>query len=385
MTVSKLTILVSGMIAAEPNQGGTTWVVLQYLLGLRRLGHRVWFVEPLKSASLRPAGASLAESANVAYFRQVMEDFRLAEAAGLFVEESREIFGLSWDEMTRRAAATDLLINLSGLLRDGELLHRIPQRVWLDLDPGFVQLWQTQGIDMGFDGHTHFGTVGTRIGTPQCDLPTCGRDWIPTLQPVVLDEWPVENGADGGAFTTIANWRGYGSVERNGVHYGQKAHSWRNLMGLPRLTSEELLTALAIHPGESKDLTALAANGWNLIDPASVAADPASYRQFIRESKGEFGVAKSGYVAGQSGWFSDRSACYLASGRPVLAQDTGFSAELPTGEGLLRFRTTEEAAEGLESISRDYVQHARAARRIAEEHFDSDVVLSRLLSRVGAA
>ena len=143
------------------------------------------------------------------------------------------------------------------------------------------------------------------------------------------------------------------------------------------------MSALAIHPGESKDLAALKENGWQLLDPAQVAATPASYQQFIQGSKAEFGIAKSGYVASRCGWFSDRSVCYLASGRPVLAQETGFSRFLPTGAGLFAFQTADDVLAAIEEVNADYPRHARAARTLAEEFFDSDKVLSRLLERIG--
>ncbi|HEX6186671.1 MAG TPA: hypothetical protein VFZ40_01215, partial [Pyrinomonadaceae bacterium] len=182
--------------------------------------------------------------------------------------------------------------------------------------------------------------------------------------------------------TAIGNWRGYGSIEHGGVFYGQKAHSLRQFFELPRLTQEKFMLAFSIHPEERKDLAALATNGWELIDPNLAAGTPAQYRQFIQTSKAEFGIAKSGYVESQCGWFSDRSVCYLASGRPVIAHDTGFSRYLPAGEGLFSFQTKEDVLSAVEEINRDYSRHSRAARALAEEYFDSDKVLTRLLDSV---
>jgi hypothetical protein len=389
MTRRGLTILFSGMIAGDPWQGGATWAVLQYLLGFRRLGHDVLFVEPVKPSSLRPAGATLAESANASYFQQVAGEFDLLGRSALLLDGgTTECFGLPYPEVLETCRRADVLINVSGMLADPTLLERVPVRAYLDLDPGFVQMWQAvQGIDMRFDGHTHFLTVGQSIGRPECPVPTCGRQWVATLPPVVLEQWPMSGPEPpaGGPWTTIANWRGYGSIEHDGVFYGQKAHSLRTLIDLPGLTAERLELALAIHPQEVNDLSALRAHGWRLLDPQAVAATPAGYRRFVQNSKGEFGVAKSGYVASRSGWFSDRSACYLASGRPVVAQDSGFSRHLPTGEGLLAFDTADAAAASLERVARDYARHSRAARQLAEECFDSDKVLGRLLDMLGAA
>jgi hypothetical protein len=269
------------------------------------------------------------------------------------------------------------------MLRDAELVGPPPLRVFLDLDPAFNQLWHAEGIEMGFDLHNRFATVGLGLGEPECPVPTCGREWIKTLPPVVLPRWEQATAA-GTAFTTVANWRGYGSVEWEGKRYGQKAHSVRKLLELPQLTGEQVELALAIHPDEAEDLSALRNHGWNLADPVAVAGSPNRYADFVRASKGEIGIAKEGYVESRCGWFSDRSACYLASGRPVVAQDTGFPAHLPTGEGLHPFTTAEEAAAAIEVLSADYEHHAEAARTLAEDLFDSTMVLSQLLDLVSA-
>ena len=375
-------ILISGMVAADPGQGGATWAVMQYVLGLRELGHDVWFVEPIASGAIRPADAPLAASVNARYFQDVVSRFGVRDRAALLRQDTRETVGVSYATLRQAAAECELLINISGMLRDPALRDRIPCRVYLDLDPAFNQLWHSAGIDVGLDGHTHHVTVGTCVGQPSCDIPTCGRNWIRTLQPIVLSEWTASPGDAAAPWTTIGNWRGYGLIEHRGRRYGQKAHSLRRLLAVPRRTSERLLLALAIHPAETRDLAALKENGWDLADPGTVSATPDDYRDFIHSSKGEFGIAKSGYVLSQSGWFSDRSVCYLASGRPVLAQDTGFSEAIPTGRGLVAFATEDEAAAGLEIISGNYDSHAKAARELAEASFDSARVLNRLLSAV---
>lgn len=375
-------ILISGMIAADPFQGGATWAVLQYVLGLRELGHDVFLVEPIAPAALEPADAPLVASVNARYFQAVVHRFGLQERAALLRQDTRETVGVPYTVLRQAAADGDLLINISGMLREPELRDATSRRVYLDLDPAFNQLWHAAGIDVGFDGHTHYVTVGTCVGRAGCGIPTCGRTWITTLQPIVLSEWPATRGNTSAAWTTIGNWRGYGSIEYEGRHFGQKAHSMRRFLEVPRRTSEELLLALAIHPDEEKDLAALKQNGWNLADPAGVAATPDDYRAFIQASKGEFAIAKSGYVQARSGWFSDRSICYLASGRPVLAQETGFSDVIPTGCGLITFSTEDEAIAGLEAISGNYARHVNAARELAEATFDSARVLKRLLNEV---
>jgi hypothetical protein len=385
VTRDRLAIAFSGMLAATPGQGGATWAVLQYVLGLKRLGHRVCLVEPVSADAQQPGDAGLARSPSAAYFAGVVDRFDLRDDAALLLAGTRRTLGLPYDRLIAIAHEADVLINVSGMLTDPALLEPIPTRVYLDLDPAFNQLWQLQGIDMRFAGHTHFATVGLAIGADDCRVPTGGIDWITTTQPVVLSEWPVAERVEWDALTTIANWRGYGSIEHEGVLYGQKAHSLRRFMDLPTRTDERLVLALSIHPDETSDLTALAANGWELVDPATVADTPDAYRRFVQGSKAELGVAKSGYVLSRSGWFSDRSVCYLASGRPVVAQETGFSRYLPSGAGLLAFETGDDALAAIEELRRDYRRHRRAARALAEAHFDSDRVLTDLLARVGAA
>lgn len=382
----QLRIIVSGMIAADPHQGGATWAVLQYVLGLQRLGHDVCFVEPVPQRALKKGHCAFADSASAAYFRKTVSAFGFTGRAALLLAGTEETVGLTYPELRAVAGRADVLFNISGMLEDPALIERIPTRVYLDLDPAFIQLWHTaHGIDMRFAAHTHFVTVGRGIGQADCPIPTCGLDWIPTFQPVVLAEWPVATHLERDALTTIANWRGYGSVEHEGRHYGQKVHSLRQFYALPKRCAEMFSPALAIDPGEEKDVAALRENGWDVLDPAAMAATPHSYRRFIQGSKAEFGIAKTGYVHSRSGWFSDRSACYLASGRPVIAQETGFSRELPAGEGLFAFQTIDEAIASIDAMSADYDRHRRAARGLAEEYFDSGKVLSRLMEKVGAS
>jgi hypothetical protein len=379
----RLGIVVSGMMAGDPYHGGATWAVLQYVLGLRRMGHDVYFVEPVADSSIRPKGARLDDSNNARYFHDVVTRFGLSDRAALLRRDTHDTVGIEYDRLAHAAARADVLLNISGMLTDAALVAPIPVRVYLDLDPAFNQLWHAaEGIDIRLAGHTHFATIGMRIGRSGCDIPTCGVQWIHTLQPLVLSEWPAAPPNAAGPWTTVGNWRGYGSVEYRGVLFGQKAHSLRRLLHLPRRTGEEFVLAMAIHPDETKDLEALAEYGWHLVDPRRICSTPDDYRQFIASSKAELAVAKSGYVAARCGWFSDRSVCYLASARPVLAQDTGIRGILPTGCGLVTFSTEDEAVAGVEAINSDYPHHAAAARAIAQEYFDSDRVLGALLEAV---
>jgi hypothetical protein len=352
-------IVVAGMVSDVPGQGGASWAVLQYVLGLRRLGHDVVLVEPVRSLE-RSAG----------YFRMLARAFAL-DAVLLERDSGRRI------ELTRRQPdGGDLLLNLSGALAEGVTADL---SVYVDLDPGFTQAWHTQGIDVGLDRHDRFVTVGRSIGQTGCPIPDCNRTWLSIPQPVVLDHWPYATRLEYHAATTVGHWRSYGSLVHDGIYYGQRAHAARELIRLPELSNVQVLLALGIDPAEEDDLAALRRHGWQLTDPARVASTPSAYRNFVQGSLLELGIAKRGYVTSNSGWFSDRSVCYLASGRPVVAQDTGFSAWLPTGEGLLSYRTAEEAAAALDEVARDYERHRLAARRLAEEMFDSDRVLQEVL------
>jgi hypothetical protein len=364
------------MIAAVPREGGATWAVLQYLLGLRRLGWQVYFVE-----SLDLGGPGASES--VAYCVSVMDRFGLSDRWALLDAGTDRTAGLTRHELEPLARSADILVNLSGTLVDPQLFELIDVRVFLDLDPAFIQLWHTvEGIDMGLDAHTHFVSIADSIGAPGAAIPACDRSWLPTLPPVVLEEWAPATGRTHNGVTTVAHWRGYGSIEHDGKHFGQKVHSWRSLAQLPRKSAQQFEPALEIHPGDEPDLQDLVSNGWKILDPSAVASGPDAYHRFVQGSRAELCVAKSGYVVSDSGWFSDRSACYLASGRPVIAQDTGFGRRLPTGDGLFSFRSADDVVRILEELNSRYHHHRLAARRIAEEYLDSDRVLGELLSRI---
>ncbi|MEY2513795.1 MAG: hypothetical protein QOJ89_1153 [bacterium] len=365
-----LRIVLSGMLAGVPYQGGASWAVLQYLLGLRRLGHDVLFVEP-----------AVADVRTRAYFDALVDRFGLHGRAVLLDPASGATSGIARARVLEFAAGADLLLNISGMLADDELLAAIAVRAFVDLDPAFTQLWcEADGIDMGFGRHNRFVTIGGRIGAEDCAVPTCGQDWITTLQPIVLEHWPVAGRCQRDALTTVGHWRSYGSIEHGGVHYGQKAHALRGLLDLPRRSGASFTLALGIHEDERCDLAALHEHGWELLDPALVARSPDTYADFVRGSWAEFGLAKSGYAASACGWFSDRSISYLASGRPVLALDTGFGADVPVGDGLIAFSTVDEALAGIESLRGGYERHRRAARVLAEDVFESDRVLGRLLA-----
>jgi hypothetical protein len=372
--VTPLRILLAGTFAGVPGQGGATWAVLQYALGFRRLGHDVVLVDPCS-----------ADPAVTAYFERVVTSAGLAGRAAL-VHPGRTATGMPFADVARFAAAADVVVNLAGVLHDAELCGPAARRLYVDLDPGFTQLWHAEGIDMHLAGHDAFASVGGALGNAGCSVPTGGIDWSPTLPPVVLDQWPVSTAPPVHGFTTVGHWRSYGPVTFAGVHYGQKAHALRALIDLPRrVPGARFEPALAIHDGDRCDRDTLVASGWRVLDPAVVAVDPDRYRAFVAGSTAELGVAKSGYVTSRAGWFSDRSACYLASGRPVVAQDTGWTRFLPAGEGLLAFTDRDSAAEAVRDVLSDWPRHTKAARLVAEELLDARVVLARLLELAGVA
>lgn len=381
--------IVSGALANKPFNGGEAWVRLSWALGLRRLGFDVCFVEEIASVDcVGPDGApaGFSASANRAHFDAVVEGFGLDGHAGLLCDAGRESSGLGLAEIRERAAYADLLVNISGHLRIEEILSAPRRRLYVDLDPGFTQAWHADE-DLAFEiaGHDHYATVGLNVGKPGCPIPGCGIDWIPTLPPVLLDEWPATPAPAGRPrFTTVASWRSpYGQLELDGRTMGLKHHQFRRLIELPeRVEGAEFELALEIHPGDDADRRALEDHGWAIVGPRAVAATPQGFRDYVSASSAEFSVAQGVYAESGSGWFSDRTAAYLACGRPALVQDTAIGAELRPGEGLLTFSSLEEAVAGAERIAAE-PSNAAAARRFAEERLDSDLVLGRLLGAIG--
>ncbi|MBI2821058.1 MAG: hypothetical protein HYX74_02425 [Acidobacteria bacterium] len=381
-------VVIAGSLAQRHRAGGHTWVFLQYLLGFRRLGWDVLFLDRLEpEMSVDSDGRSCPpeQSANLRYFLNVMDRFNLRGSFALLCHGGRQCIGLARDEVLDRVRNSAFLLNVMGFLTDEEVLGCAPRRVFLDIDPGFGQMWRELGLADLFAGHDTCVTIGENIGRPGCTIPTCRLQWIATPQPVVLDHWKPYPAVGDRWFTSVATWRGtYGPIHYSGKTYGLRVHEFRKFVLVPRLSGLPFQMALDIDPAEVGDLALLAGNGWELQDPGSVAGDPWAYRSYIRDSRAEFAVAKNLYVETQSGWLSDRSICYLASGKPVLVQDTGIQGSYPTGEGLLLFSTLEEALAGVDDIAHDYARHARAARALAEEYFDSDKVLSRLVHKLGA-
>lgn len=380
-------VVVGGSLAQRPGYGGHAWALLNYLLGFQRLGYDVLFVDRLDSEMALGADglpSAAARDRCVRWLVDVMEGAGLGDCYTLRLGEAGETVGRPRSEAIEFARGSLLMLNVMGFVNDEEILAAAPRKVFLDIDPGFGQMWKELGLHDMFAGHDAFVTVGERIGEPDCLIPACGIEWITTPHPIVLEEW---SSAEGGcAVTSVGSWRGpFDPVEFRGRRFGLRAHELRKLLGLPAMVDVELELALDIDPGDSDDLEALRANGWKLADPAVVAGDPESYRRYIAASQAELMVAKGIYVDTRGGWFSERSIAYMASGKPVIAQDTGFSDRYPCGEGLIAFSDVDGAREGIEAVCGDWSRHSRAAREIAAEHFEAGKVLGRLIERLGAA
>jgi hypothetical protein len=375
-------IVFSGVIGRLP-VGGHAWIAMQYLVGLRELGHDVMFLEDAGDESWvynwDTEQLTTALDYPSAYVRDCLEPFGFegrwiyragAASAGMSVEQCR-----------RFCRDADLLLIWAVPFTVWREEYDWPaKRAYIDADPGFTQIRLLTGdapLTETVDRCERLFTIAQRFAQPDCTVPHDGRSWARTVSPVVLSQWPATPPAAAGAFTSIMQWRGFRDVAYNGTTYGQKDREFPKFLELPRLTRQTLRVAVTgVAPDD------LTHHGWEVLPGWVASRTPASYQAFIQQSKAEFGIAKHGYVAMRAGWFSDRSACYLASARPVLLQDTGLDSWLPVGRGVHTFSTVAEAVEGLDRIAAHYARESRAAREIAEEHFATDRVLPALLNHV---
>jgi hypothetical protein len=372
------TIIVAGALANKPGNGGEAWVRLSWVRGLRLLGFDVWLVEELHGATRDGIDTSLA----TAWFSSISERFGLSGRTVLVTPDV--VLGLddlgSVQDLLRDAV---LLVNISGNLRREDLFKLARRAAYVDLDPGFTQIWWARGIGNLYleAHHVHF-SVGERIGTPRCPIPTSGLRWHPCRQPVLLDDWPLTPIPRTAAFTTVATWRcPFGTVDWAGETYGLKVHEFRKLIGLPRRSPVPLELALSMADADRPDLERLKANGWRVRDAASVSDSPERFRRYVQESAGEFGVAQGVYARANTGWFSDRTVRYLASGRPAVIQDTALDEDLIGGDGLLTFGDEAGATVALEAVYGALERHGLAARQLAEQRFEARRVLTSFLDR----
>jgi len=383
------TVFVAGALANKHRHGGSAWVRMSWAEAFRELGFDVVFVEQIHERHCVDRGGAPARfdvSANVRAFHAAVEACGFRGRAALVCADDGRVEGMAQDELLAHAENAALLVNVSGHLRWPPLLERLPRRVFVDLDPGYTQIWSAGGGDpAGLAGHELHFTVGLCVGGERCGLPSAGVDWRPIRQPVVLDRWVPMGGGSLDGFTTVASWRGaFGRVSWAGRTYGLKAHEFRRFSELPRLADERFVVALDIHQADAADRQRLCAGGWELVDPVQTATVE-GFRHFVRASGAEFSPAQGVYVETGCGWFSDRSVRYLAAGRPVLVQDTGFGQHLPIGEGLLAFSDLDEARAGVRAIAADYSAHRAAARRLAEEWFAPEPALAPVLNATGVA
>ena len=371
-------ILFAGIVARYP-YGGVTWCSLMYLLGLRTLGHEVFYIEDTGECIYDPEqdALSLDPSYGTRHIHQALEPFGLGDRWS-FINYDGSYHGKSKEDVRAYCADADLFVNLSGgswFWRDEYM--RIPRRVFIDSDPVFTQLAIAKGESWYVNFFQEFDrlfTFGANIGTANSDVPTAGFTWNKTWQPVITGLWQTTAPPTGDRFTTVMTLK----TESFTDLHGNKDREFVRFIELPGRTAARF--ELAVN-GPQRFLRE---HGWSTIDGMSISRSLWDYRDFIQGSKAEFSVAKHAYVSHRSGWFSDRTECYMAAGRPALVQDTGWSSHVPSGMGLVGFTTLEEAVEGLNLLERDYKLHARRAREIAAEYFDASRILPPFLERACA-
>jgi hypothetical protein len=382
------TVVVSAYkVASTPDFGGHFWVYLQYVHGLRQLGCDVFWLERLPRDS-----PGLDASAATSIFFGRMERFGMSGRAILYETTGSDPDGsLRFTGMSQSAAEavlrrSDLLLNFHYAIEPG-VLARFRRTALVDIDPGLLQFWMSRG-QLEVPPHDVYLTIGETVGTPGARFPDCGLQWLHIRPPVCVDVWPFTYDPACERFTTVSSWLG-GEYLTEGdriLFENDKRSSFLQFLGLPARTSSELELALYFkrrpNAADAEDPELLERNGWRVRHAVEVASTPERYRAYIQASRGEFSCVKPSCIEFQNAWVSDRTLCYLASGKPAVVQDTGPSPFLPAGEGLFRFSTIEEATEALATIDSDYERHCRAARAIAEEFFDAQVVLPQMLNLV---
>jgi hypothetical protein len=383
-----------------PQGGGHLWVFLNWALGLRALGCKVIWLETvsnkesvaaLKRRRLEPDGLAEAPSdllheveGNIATLKRRLEPFGLSECLALHSSSGEALPG----ELTRgsldleAAAEADLLINLRYDL-PGEVVARFRRSALLDIDPGLLQLWMSQGL-VSVPRHDLYFTIGETVGRPGAPIPDVGLKWHYTPPPVFLPEWPSSQADSMAPYTTVSHWWDGtgGSVEFQGeLRHNEKRAAFLDYVDLPLRTSAPLELALCLAPGDEEEGRLLEERGWKIRHAWTVSSEPEQYRAYIQQSRGEFSCVKPSCIWFGNAWISDRTLCYLASAKPAVIQHTGFSHFLPDSEGLFRFRNLEEAGRALFAVESDYERHCRLARELAEEHFDAQKVVGGVLER----
>jgi hypothetical protein len=384
MSEQCLRIVVFGYLVRGP-VGGMAWGSnMNYLAGLEALGHDVYLLEdsgdaPWACWDPHEGMIDTEPSYGLAYAGRALELIGFEDRWAYYDSPRGRWHGPLGQRAIEICRSADLLLDVGGTSPSRDWLHAIPRRVLLDLDPVFTQmrhLTEDSATDAA-ERYTDFFTVAENFGRDDCSVPDDLLPWQPARSPVFLAAWPIAPPpAPEARFTTVMQWESYRAAERDGVRYGLKADSFGPYMQLPSRVDCPLEMTIGGGPAD-----VLRARRWVLRDPGETCETPATYRDYIRGSRAEFTVAKHGYVVSRSGWFSERSASYLASGRPVVTQETGFSDWMAPGEGVLAFSTIDEASAAIEEINTNYARHCRAAREIAETYFDSRHVLADLLER----
>jgi hypothetical protein len=367
---------------------GMAWQVLHYLEGFRRLGYDVYYVEDTSDWPYNPEVNAISQDCSyaVAFVKSVMQWLGMPDRWVYRFSPDNSTFGLSEFQASKVFDETDIVVNLCGgtVLRDACL--KVPVRVYLETDPVRPQIEVALGREYTIEflsAHTHHFTYGENLVLPDSPIPLSRFQYQTTRPPVILDWWSSTNGrADSDRYTTIANWQQTGKdIEWNGQTYNWSKHlEFLKFVDLPQRTRQPLELALVC---DSQTLTLLRSRGWSVIDALALTKDISPYRDYIVNSRGEFTAAKTQYVLPNSGWFSDRSVCYLAAGRPVITQETGFSRFLPSGKGLLGFTTIDDILGALDNIAANYEDHCKAARKIAVEHFAAERVLRQMMDQIG--
>jgi hypothetical protein len=375
-------VVVLGYLVRGPI-GGMTWHYLNYIVGLHRLGMDVMFAEDSDDyeSCYDPERHVVTADPHygLAYAQAVFDRVGLPQRWAYFDAHTAAWLGPSGEAALEFARSADLLISVSGINPVRDWMRGIPVRVLIDTDPAFTQVKHLQDPHARRQAQTftHFFSFGENITRPDCGIPDDGLPWQPTRQPIVLDLWrDVAPPSAPASFTTIMQWDSYKELRHDGQTYGMKSRSFTPYFDLPLHTDAPLEIALGSPDAPRPQLIE---NGWRITDPLRISRDPWTYQHYIGQSAGEFAVAKEGYVNTKSGWFSERSACYLAAGRPVVLQDTGFTNHLPAGRGLFAFSSPEQAAEALARCGGDLPAESKAARELAYDYFDSSLVLNRLI------
>jgi hypothetical protein len=368
--------------------GGHAWQHLQYAIGLRQLGHDVYFLEDSDDFEScydpRTHEMTRDPSFGLAFARDIFKRVGMPERWAYYDAHAATWHGPSAQDVDELCRTAEVCLNVSGVnpLRDWML--QIPVRALIDTDPAFTQVRNRMdpAARRSAQRHNAFFSFAESIGRADCGIPSDGFAWQPTRQPIVVEAWPVTPGRPDANFSTMLQWESYPELSHEGRTYGMKSRSFEPYFDLP--SRVDALLELAIGSA-SAPRERLREAGWIVRDPYELSRDPWVYQKFIASSKAEFTVAKHGYVSTNSGWFSDRSAEFLASGRPVITQETGFSRWLDAGAGLLAFNSPDEARDAIGRVCADYERHCAAARDIAEKYFESRDVLTSLLERATSA